>query len=369
MYTINRGAQLAVVSFTSAIIMASALLANDTTNALLTGENTQYLGENTVIDLDLGLGNKSWSYVEAKFVTPVLETERSTLSFGANLMAHLEKENSESNEKSFGFIYRQKLSLGSDEFWGINASYSEYVTWDGNDRQTPHLGIEYYGNKFSFVANYMFQDKTQHHADNLYKPHSYYGNVRAFGEYFSGGWEVLGRYHINDNFRVGLGHYDRFGDEQKTYNITHPTYDGLTDSEFVSTHNPENLYLLQRGFIAEMDYSVGNSKWALQLKEDNHNGFLAMATFTYQFGGPRKEPNNLVKRAYRGPVYKADPDDFGIIVGLVASAIAETVVEAATAAELVEAGSLAAEGLSQAVEAGAEACLDFCSNAVLGFSL
>ncbi len=369
MYNKMRLRQLSIASFAYVALMANPILANDNKHVVLTGENTQYVGDNTVIDLELGLGNKSWSYVEAKFVTPILDSETYTLSFGANIMAHLERENSESNEKSIGFIYRQKLSSGSDEFWGINASFSDYVTWDGNDRQTPHLGIEYYRNKFSFVANYMFQDKTQHHADKLYRPHSYYGNVRSFGEYFSGGWEALGRYHINDNFRVGLGYYDRFGDEQKTYKITHPSYDGLTDSSFVSTHNPQNLYLLKHGLIAEIDYSVGNSKWALQLKEDDHNGFLAMAAFTYQFGGPRHQPNNLLKRAYRGPVYKADPDDFGIIVGLAASAIAETVVSAATAAELVEAGSLAATGLSEAVEAGAEACLDFCSNAILGFSL
>lgn len=350
-----------VFSIASTFILANTLLAVEKADRVS-------LGENTVIDLELGVGNKSWSYVEAKLVTPLIENEGSALSFGANLMAHVERENSESNEKSIGLIYRQKFSSETDGFWGINASYSDYITWDGNDRQTAHLGAEYYRNRFSFVANYMFQDDTEHHASKLYTPHSYYGNVRAFGEYFSGGWEVLGRYSIDTNLRVGLGYYDRFGDEQKSYTMTHPVYDGLTDSSFVSTHNAQNLYLLQRGVIGEIDYQHGNSKWGLQLKDDNHNGYLAMATFTYRLGGGRENSVDLVQNAYRGPVYKADPDDFGIIVGLVASAIAETVVEAATAAELVEAGSLAAEGLSQAVEAGAEACLEFCSNAVLGFT-
>ena len=119
---------------------------------------------------------------------------------------------------------------------------------------------------------------------------------------------------------------------------------------------------------AEVDYQVGNAIWSLQLKDDKHNDFLAMARFTYRFGGPKTQLTNL-QRAYRGPVYKADPDDFGILVGLAAGAIAEGVVDAAVSAGVVEAGSLAATGLSEVVEAGAEACLDFCSNAVLGFSL
>ena len=325
--------------------------------------------ENTILDLEIGAGNKDWSYVEAKVVTPLVETEDSVLNFGANFMAHLEAENRESNEKSIGLIYRQKFSSESDEFWGINASYSDYVTWDGNDRQTPHLGAEYYRQKYSFVANYMFQDNTEHHAKNLYQPHSYYGNVAAFGEYFSGGWEVLGRYHVTNNFRVGLGYYDRFGDEQKSYTLTHPAYDGVTNDSFVSRHNPPNLYLLQQGGFAEIDYQNGNSNWSLQLKDDKHNDFLAMARFTYRFGGARGNSVNLLERAYRGPVYKADPDDFGILVGMAAAAIAEAAVEAAAALELVEAGSLAAEGLSAVVEEGATTLLDAASNAVVGFSL
>ncbi len=146
-------------------------------------------------------------------------------------------------------------------------------------------------------------------------------------------------------------------------------YDGITNASFVSTHNPENLYLLERGYFGEFDYQIGNSNWSLQLKDDKHNDFLVMARFTHRFGGAKGNSVNLLQRAYRGPVYKADPDDFGILVGLAAAAIAEAAVDAATTAGLVEAGSLAAEGLSTAVEAGAEACLDFCSNAVLGFSL
>jgi len=324
--------------------------------------------ENTIVNLEIGAGNENWSYIEAQLVTPLIESERSVINFGANLMAHVEKENSESNEKSVGLIYRQKIGPLSNEFWGINASYSDYVTWDGNDRQTAHLGAELYKRKYSLVANYMFQDDTQHHARHLYQPHSYYGNVRAFGEYFSGGWEVLGRYHVNNELRFGLGYYDRFGDEQKNYTITHPIYEGVTTRSFESSHNPSNLYLLQGGFFAEVDYQVGNAIWSLQLKDDKHNDFLAMARFTYRFGGPKTQLTNL-QRAYRGPVYKADPDDFGILVGLAAGAIAEGVVDAAVSAGVVEAGSLAATGLSEVVEAGAEACLDFCSNAVLGFSL
>jgi hypothetical protein len=325
--------------------------------------------ENTILNLELGAGNKSWSYAEVQLVTPLVESENSVLNFGANLMTHLEDENSQSNEKSVGLIYRQKLTQGSDEFWGVNASFSDYVTWDGNKRQTPHLGAEFYKQKYSFVANYMFQDKTEHTSPTLYRPHSYYGNILAAQEYFSGGWEVLGRYHFNDRFRFGLGYYDRFGDKQKTAVLQHTSYAGI-DMNFSTNHQLKNHYLLQQGFFTEMDYQVGNANWSLQLKDDKHNGFLAMARYTYRFGGGgNSKPTNLLERAYRGPVYKADPDDFGIIAGMIAAAVADAVVEGAVSIGAVEAGSLEAAAVASAASNVVQGAVSVASMAVVGVPL
>ena len=43
---------------------------------------------------------------------------------------------------------------------------------------------------------------------------------------------------------------------------------------------------------------------------------MSMFRITYDFPKPRGSRSH-VDRAYRAPVYKADPDDFGLLVGAV----------------------------------------------------
>ena len=284
-----------LITFTAAMFFAGGVMAEDTSKI-----PDVYGG------IELGLGNKSWSYIEGTVVAPLVDNDSYSLSLGINLMDHIEGENTESVEKSLSLIYRQPFT-DREGFWGINASYSDYITWDGNDRQTPHLGFEYVLPQYSIIGNYMFQDKTEHWAETPYKMHSYYGDKHlAVAEMFTGGWELLANYHPTDRWKVGLGVHDRFGDDDK--------YFTLTDADGnVTQHKAEKLHLLKRGIFVETSYQAEKYKLSAQLKHDEHNGFLSMFRITYDLGNTRGTGSH-VDRAYRAPVYKADPDDFGVIL-------------------------------------------------------
>jgi hypothetical protein len=71
--------------------------------------------------------------------------------------------------------------------------------------------------------------------------------------------------------------------------------------------------LLKRGLFVETSYQAEKYKLSAQLKHDEHNGALYMFRISYDLGKPRGTGSH-VDRAYRAPVYKGDPDDFGLTI-------------------------------------------------------
>jgi hypothetical protein len=135
--------------------------------------------------------------------------------------------------------------------------------------------------------------------------------------------------------------HDRFGDDDK--------YFTLTDADGnVTQHKGDKLYLLKRGIFVETSYQAEKYKLSAQLKHDEHNGFLSMFRITYDLGKPRGSGSH-VDRAYRAPVYKADPDDFGLISAFVAGVLVDVAISAA--------GGAAAGGVAVGlVELGRASC-------------
>jgi hypothetical protein len=88
--------------------------------------------------------------------------------------------------------------------------------------------------------------------------------------------------------------------------------------------------LLKRGLFVETSYQAEKYKLSAQLKHDEHNGFLSMFRITYDLGSPRGTASH-VDRAYRAPVYKADPDDFGLLIGMSAVFAASAALGVCTA--------------------------------------
>jgi hypothetical protein len=82
--------------------------------------------------------------------------------------------------------------------------------------------------------------------------------------------------------------------------------------------------LLKRGLFVETSYQAEKYKLSAQLKHDEHNDVLAMFRITYDLG-KRRGTGSHVDRAYRAPVYKADPDDFGIVAAVALSVAMEAV--------------------------------------------
>jgi len=336
-----------------------------------------YSSDKTRLTLEVGAGNEDWSYVEGKLVTPIWENDAAVLNFGGNLMNHMGDKNTDSHEASIGLIYRKKVNSGS-AFWGVNASYSYYNTWDNNTRQTPHVGLEYVGQKFSLKANYMGQDETVHKHDSPTRVHDYYGSdIYAIEERFSGGWEALGSFHLSDRLSLGIGVYDRFGEPAtRTVTLIHGAPCAACPSGFESTHTSEIRYLLKGGYFLQAEYQTSNPalKFGLQLKDDNFKGNLWLASVGYTFGSSKGNPGEVesrIEREYRGPVYKADPDDFGIVAALVAvaaeaiaEAAAEAAVEAAIEAGIVEANSVGATLISEGTSFVVESCIEVCAAAI-----
>lgn len=306
-------------------------------------------------NMDLGLGNKHWSYAELTAFQPIVHNENSLLALDMHYMTHFGDENSDSNEQSLGLIYRRLLNNGNS-FIGFNTSYSIYKTWDGNTRQTPHLGIEFVSTKFSLFANYMFQDKTIHANRRVTSDyHRIYnigdGYLHA-GEAFTGGYEAVARYSISDKFALGLGYYDRFGDGE--YEITE-SVTGISNTSgssvtFEATSQVTNSYLLRQGFFVDAELATNMGTFMLQLKNDDQHDFLGMVTFRLPLGGVSKRDlkSKYVMRKYFAPIYKADPDDFGIGL-LVGAAIAAGVAEGTAAAA---AGAVAADVAAGAAVGG-----------------
>lgn len=310
-------------------------------------------------NLDLGLGNKHWSYAELTAFQPIVSNENGLLALDMHYMTHFGDENSDSNEKSIGLIYR-KLLNDENSFIGLNTSYSIYRTWDGNTRQTPHIGFEFVSKKLTLLANYMFQDETIHanrRVTSDYHPIYDLGpGLLHAGEAFTGGYEAVVRYSFSDKFALGVGYYNRFGDGE--YTITEEV-SGIsnTTGELVTitaTSPVTNSYLLREGFFVDAEMATDIGTFTIQLKNDEQHEFLGMVGFRLPIGGASKKDlkSNYVKRKYASPIYKADPDDFGIGL-LVAGAIAAGVAEgtAATAAGLVAADVGAAAGVGGVIVA------------------
>lgn len=259
----------------------------------------------------LGLGNAYWSYGEVGVVIPIRETSNSIWNVDLRYMNHLDNSNSESNEGSVGLIYRKRLTDGPG-FWGINSSYSEYRSWHGNRRQTPHLGLEYFADKFSFTANYMFQDNTVHTPSSLNKAHVYHGDYYLLQERFTGGGEAVARYFLDNRASIGIGGYFRHGEP----GIGEATITYADGSEKATT--TEGRYLLDQGGFIEFtyDYPLANDRslgFGIQAKYDRQNHELLLFSLSYEFGVPAGVP---WERAWNKGIYKADPDDFGFLVAL-----------------------------------------------------
>ena len=340
-------------------------------------ENKNFI-ENSRVNFDIGLGNKEWSYGELTLVNPIVEKDNSLFALGLNYMFHFGNENSESNEKTLGLIYRKKINDGN-AFIGLNASYSLYTTWDGNNRQTPHIGFELVHEKFSILANYMFQDKTIHSHESptndfhtVYTNMNRYQNIYSMGEAFSGGWEILANYHISNKFSLGAGYYDRFGDENNyvasvAYSIQDPTINNGNEINFNAEHNLSISHLLHSGMFIEAEYQTNFANFGLQFKSDTHQNFLGMFTARIPIGKNSKNDAvnaNMVDRLYYSPVYKADPDDFGLslligfavdgAVDAIIGAIADAAVDGSLEAAMDAAGFSAEdiEGVISLLNAG-----------------
>jgi len=307
-----------------------------------------------MVNLDLGLGNKHWSYAELTAFQPIVNNENGLLALDIHYMTHLGNENSDSNEKSIGLIYRKLLNDGAS-FIGLNTSYSIYKTWDGNTRQTPHIGFEFVSNKVTLLANYMFQDETIHKNRNVTNEyHPVYNIGDGFlhaGEAFTGGYEAVGRYSISDKFALGVGYYNRFGDGE--YEVTERVtgFSNSTGEQVTieATSQVINSYLLKEGFFVDAELATDAGTVMIQLKSDDQHDFLGMVAFRLPIGKASKQKlkNSYTKRKYTSTIYKADPDDFGIGL-LVAGAIAAGVAESAAAA----AGAVAADVAAGAVVGG-----------------
>lgn len=300
----------------------------------------------TRFNLDFGIGNKYWSYAEATLFSPITENKSSILALDLHFMNHLHDSNSNSNEKSLGLVFRQKLGDGTS-FIGFNTSYSLYTSWDGNARQTPHLGFEYVSTKITLLANYMFQDKTIHsNSEATQSFHPVYkldgGNYLQAGEAFTGGIEIVGRYNISNRISLGLGYFDRFGDG--TYEVTEKGYlqdptgqiNGGLPIFYEAKSIATNSYLLKSGVFLDAEFTTNIGTLGVQLKNDQQHDFLGMVTMRLPLGGNSKRDllKDRIHRAYYAPVYKADPDDFGIslLIAAAAAAISESAAAAVAAA-------------------------------------
>ena len=62
-----------------------------------------------MVNLDLGLGNKHWSYAELTAFQPIVNNENGLLALDMHYMTHLGNENSDSNEKSIGLMISKIL--------------------------------------------------------------------------------------------------------------------------------------------------------------------------------------------------------------------------------------------------------------------
>lgn len=310
-----------------------------------TQEENKFMN-NSRINFDIGVGNKEWSYGELTLVSPIIENDNSLFALGLNYMFHFGNQNSESNEKTVGLIYRKKINDGR-AFIGLNTSYSLYTSWDGFTRQTPHIGFEYVHEKFSVLANYMFQDKTIHHYESpndnfhtVYTDMKRFQNIYSMGEAFSGGWEILANYHISDKFSIGAGYYDRFGDDKDyvasvEYSIQDPSINNGDPIKINTEHNLSISHLLKRGMFFETEYQTNFANFGVQLKGDTYQNFLGMFTARIPIGKNSKNDAvnaNMVDRLYYSPVYKADPDDFGLslLIGIAVDGIADAVAGAIT---------------------------------------
>lgn len=260
----------------------------------------------------LGLGNQYWSYGEVGTTIPLRETMNSVWHADLRYMNHLDESNSDSNEGSVGLIYRKRLP-DRPGFWGINSSYSEYRSWHGNRRQTPHLGFEYMTADFSLTANYMFQDDTVHRSSVVEKAHAYHGDYYLVEEHFTGGGEVVARYFLDNRASIGIGGYFRHGEPAKgTFSYTHAGGVAVTE-------DTDHYYLLEEGGFFEFTYDYPLSKtrslgFGFQGKYDRQNKELFLATFSFEFGVPE---GTHWERAWNKGIYKADPDDFGLIIGAI----------------------------------------------------
>jgi len=335
-------------------------------------ENKKFM-ENSRINFDIGLGNKEWSYGELTLVSPIVENDNSLFALGLNYMFHFGNQNSESNEKTLGLIYRNKINDGN-AFIGLNTSYSLYTTWDGFNRQTPHIGFEFVHEKFSILANYMFQDKTIHNYESptndfhtVYTNMKRYQNIYSMGEAFSGGWEILANYHISNKFSLGAGYYDRFGDENNyvataAYSIQDPNINNGNPVNFTAKHNLSISHLLQSGMFVEADYQTNFANFGLQFKSDNHQNFLGMITARIPIGNNSKNDAvnaNMVDRLYYSPIYKADPDDFGLglLIGFAIDGVVDATIDAITDAaidgtlsEAMDAFGLSEEDIDEVID-------------------
>jgi hypothetical protein len=305
-------------------------------------------------NLDLGLGNKHWSYAEFTAFQPIVSNDNGLLALDMHYMTHFGDENSDSNEKSIGLIYRKLLNDGAS-FIGLNTSYSIYKTWDGNTRQTPHVGIEFVSNKLTLLANYMFQDETIHanrRVTSDYHPVYDLGpGLLHAGEAFTGGYEAVVRYSFSDKFALGVGYYSRFGDGE--YEITEEIK-GISSTTgelvtFTATSQVTNSYLLREGFFVDAEMATDIGTFSIQLKNDEQHEFLGMVAFRLPIGGASKKDlqNNYVKRKYTSTIYKADPDDFGIgllVAGAIAAGAAEGTAAAAAGAVAADVAAGAAVG-------------------------
>jgi len=324
--------------------------------------NISYDDHDLRINMDLGLGNKHWSYAELTALKPIINTDDSLFALDVHYMTHVGDENSNSNETSLGLVYRKPLNDGNS-FIGLNTSYSLYETWDGNHRQTPHLGFEFVSNKFTFLANYMFQDDTIHANPTATRDyHPIYeldeGDYLHAGEAFTGGFEAVARYNISEKFALGLGFYDRFGDG--TYEVTEighlidPSGDinGGLPVHYEATSAVTNSYLLRKGLFIDGEITTDLGTLSLQLKYDDQHDFLGMLAFRIPFGGASTSDlkKSYVERKYYSPVYKADPDDFGL--GLLIAAGAAAVSEAAAGAVAAASSVTLAQAAAAATVAG-----------------
>jgi len=131
---------------------------------------------------------------------------------------------------------------------------------------------------------------------------------------------------------------------------------------FTAKHNLSISHLLQSGMFVEADYQTNFANFGLHFKSDNHQNFLGMITARIPIGNNSKNDAvnaNMVDRLYYSPIYKADPDDFGLglLIGFAIDGVVDATIDAITDAaidgtlsEAMDAFGLSEEDIDEVID-------------------